>query len=80
MALLNEETARQKAQKMIDEAGIDGIVYATSWILQHENVESPDDIYLFHVRTERCTYMPGDKVPLFTRDGSPSDYVAPVVA
>jgi len=71
--LLNNVSAREKAQKMIDKAGIQALVYDPYWIYEHDDKESAKDLYVFYIKGDNYFSFPGCEIPLFYRDGTESD-------
>jgi len=72
--LLNDESARQKAQELINNAGMNADVFDPQWIYMREDGDSPEDIYAFHIKEGEVIYLPGYKIPLFKRNGEESPF------
>ena len=78
--LHTDETAKIRAQEIIDEMGLDGVVYEGFWLPDEEKDES-EDIYVYQIKYKNGDIsFPSWDAPLFLRNGEMTDYSFPFPA
>lgn len=75
--LYTDETAQIRAQEIIDDMGLDGVVYKGFWISDEEKDES-EDIFCYSIKYKNGkTSFPTWHAPSFKRNGEISDFKLP---
>ncbi|MBQ3334033.1 MAG: hypothetical protein IJG85_00300 [Eubacteriaceae bacterium] len=78
--LHTDETAKIRAQEIIDEMGLDGVVEDWYWLRDEDKGEA-EDIFFYSIRYKdgKLSYPSWD-APSFKRNGEMSDFKLPVYA
>ena len=78
--LHTDETAKIRAQEIIDEKKLDGVVDDWFWLTDEEKDES-EDIFCYSIKYENGDIsFPSWDAPLFLRNGEMTDFTFPVYA